>query len=256
MKPAERRKKILAMVNSKKQVKVTDLSEKLNASKETIRRDLTLLEEDNLLRKTHGFAVHIQTAKENGLTKRTVSQIQEKKAIAVAAAKLFHSGDSLFIDTGTTTIALAEEIAKMSGLLVITNSIDVADKIWHGEGNNDIYLLGGKYFGGTKENLGPLVIDQIMSMAVDYTVIGVGAISSEREIMHYDLEVASIAAAMVKQTNCSVVLADHTKFGKNAFFQVIKFKFINHLITDKKPNADILQALQTENVHLIVAENT
>src|SRR5262245_37132571 len=130
MRPVERRRKILELVNHSARVTVDDLAESLKTSRETVRRDLSLLSDQGLLRKIHGGAKAAQpatqSAQEGTLGERRATAMAEKIRIGRRAAKLFHPGDSLLINCGTTTIFFAEELARLGPFTAITNSTMVA----------------------------------------------------------------------------------------------------------------------------------
>ncbi|MBF0279427.1 MAG: DeoR/GlpR transcriptional regulator [SAR324 cluster bacterium] len=255
MLPEQRHRQILDFVETHKQVKVNDLAQSLKVSKETIRRDLTSLEDRGLLRKVHGAAVYIQTAVETVFSKRQTAQREEKQKIANCTAEIFHEGDSIMIESGTTSDVFAAELAKKSGLTIITNSLAVANRVYHGVGVNEIFFLGGKYHGETTYTYGPLVIQQISSFMVDYAVLTVGAINVKQGIMYHYHEDASIATAMMQQARMTVVLADHTKFGRNALVPISRLNEVDILVTDLIPESEMNDALQRSQVKLITPES-
>src|SRR5688572_33003863 len=113
MKPDERRDRIATVVREASRASVDELAAMLDISRETVRRDLTLLSEQGVLRKVHGGAVHFQSARESPLDDRKATARFEKTTIAARAAALFQLGDSLLIDSGTTTAYFAEALAKV-----------------------------------------------------------------------------------------------------------------------------------------------
>jgi DeoR family glycerol-3-phosphate regulon repressor len=159
MRPEERRRKILELVNRSARVTVDDLSDSLKTSRETVRRDLSLLSDQGLLRKIHGGAkaaqAATQSAQESPLGERRASAQTEKIRIGRRAAKLFKPGDSLLINCGTTTIFFAEELARYGPFTVITNSTLVAQELWSSSPPGPIHLLGGGYFGDAFETVSP-----------------------------------------------------------------------------------------------------
>lgn len=254
MQPDQRHRQLLNLVETHKQMKVNDLSERLDVSKETIRRDLTVLENQGLLRKVHGSAVYIQTAVETAFSKRQTTQHKEKQIIASLAAAELHEGDSIMIQAGTTTDILAVELAKRSGFTIITHSITVANLIYHGAGHNEIFLLGGKYHGKTTYTLGQVVTQQIGTYMADYAVITIGALNAEKGIMSHEHEEANIGTAMMRQAREIIVLADHSKIGRNALVPICQFNAIDILVTDQMPDPNTVEALQNANVKLLVPE--
>ncbi len=176
MKPIDRRERIAAIVKETSRVSVEELARMLYTSRETVRRDLALLSERGVVRKVHGGAVHTQTALESPYGDRSVTARAEKAAIADRAAQLFEPGDSLLIDSGSTTTAFAEALGRAGHFTVITNSIMVAQELWNSPKRSDVYLLGGRYSGEDHETVGPHAIEQIQRLHADHAVLTIGAI--------------------------------------------------------------------------------
>jgi DeoR family glycerol-3-phosphate regulon repressor len=251
--PEDRRRRILVLMAGNEQITVNRLAAELGVSKETIRRDLRELAERRLLRKVHGGAVTTQTAHESEFSLRLTQQRLEKQRIAEAAAALFEPGDSLFMDAGTTTAIFAGELAKLDGLTIITNAVDVAARLWHGPGRNRVHLLGGEYRGDPAESIGPQTIEQIASFRADHAVLTVGAVDAEGGFLDFNMDEAKIAAAMVRQAGSVTVLADHTKLGRLALVKVCDLKEVSRLVTDAAPPKPLGNALHAAGVEVVVA---
>lgn len=251
--PEQRRREILAAVERRQRVTVDELADALRVSKETIRRDLTVLSERGLLRKVHGGAMNVQTAAESAFDKRVRQQRAEKRAIAARAATLFEPGDSLFVDAGSTTAAFASELARRSGLTVITNSVEVAARITGGGGDNEVYLLGGRYNGEVSETLGPLVLELIGRFRADHAVLTVGAVDPTQGFMDYNIDEATVAQAMIRQARSVTVLADHTKLGRAALVKVCAVEAVARLVTDSAPDAELRAVLERAGTETILA---
>ena len=251
-KAEQRQHSILNLVAEHSQVFVNDLADGLGVSKETIRRDLFQLEGQGLLRKVHGGAVRAQTTAKANLDARLSEQTHEKQIIAEKAAALFQQGDSLMLFSGTTTMALANALARRGGLTVITNSVDIAANLWRGPQRNKVFLLGGEYHGDDFETTGPLTVEQIASYHVDHAILTVGGIHAETGITNHDAETAALARATMRQATSTTVLADSHKMGRTAFVKVCDLAMIDRIVTDKEPPAEIRSAIKAVNVNLIV----
>jgi DeoR family glycerol-3-phosphate regulon repressor len=241
------------MMAANDQITVNRLAAQLDVSKETIRRDLRELAERRLLRKVHGGAVTTQTAHESDFSLRVTQQRVEKQRIAECAAALFAPGDSLFIDAGTTTAIFAGELAKRSGLTIITNAVDVAARLWHGGGRNRVHLLGGEYRGDPAESVGPQTIEQITTFRADHAVLTIGAVDADGGFLDFDMDEAKIAAAMVRQAGAVTVLADSSKLGRLALVKVCDLKEVARLVTDLAPPKPLGKALHAADVEVMVA---
>ncbi|RAM63164.1 DeoR/GlpR family DNA-binding transcription regulator [Herbaspirillum rubrisubalbicans] len=253
MKPSERREEIVRLVREHLRMSVEELSSVLDASKETVRRDLQVLAEEGRIRKVHGSAVLPDSNTENAFQIRMGEATPQKKAIALTAAKLFKPGESLFIDTGTTTLAFAEELANYAGLTVITNSATIAQMIGQGMGKNKVFLLGGEYREESSQNVGTFVIEQISRFRADHAVLTVGAVS-RFGVMNFSLEEADVARAMVLNSRSVTVLADSSKLGHEASFPWSPLSGIHRLVTNEPlEDRELSNALVVAGVEVVTA---
>lgn len=253
MMPEERRAEILRLAQAEAQVGVEDLASRLATSRETIRRDLTLLADRGLLLKFHGGARLPRPDIEGSFQSRMATNVAAKRAIARAAARIFEPGDTLFIDTGSTTLCLAEELGRLNGLTAITNAPALARAIANGDGGNRSFLIGGDFKIDNEETAGPLAIEQIRRFRPRYAVLTVGALDIEGGVMDYDIDEAQIAEAMIAQAERVVILADSSKFGKQALFQVCSLETADLLVTEAMPGQALLAFLEQADVRTIVA---
>ena len=233
----KRHQRIVVLVRAAGEISVDDLAEKLEVSKETIRRDLSQLDQEGLVKKFHGGAraelSSYQLGVEGSFSVRMMKNIAEKKKLCALAAEILQPRDTLFVDTGSTTTVFAEVIVNLPKLTIITNSNTVA-KIASANSQHDIFLLGGSYRRDNNENVGMLTVEQIQKFHANYAVLTVGAVSPST-ISDYDVHEAEIACAMIKQSEKVLVLADHSKFGQQATFDLAALKDIDYLVTDRKP---------------------
>lgn len=259
MRPKDRRQEIVALVNRLRLATVEDLAEKLDVSRETIRRDLSVLQSDGSLRKYHGGARALESnavdeETESPFAHRMAHNIDAKHAIAQTASHLFQRGDSIFIDTGSTTLAVAEALAPLSSLLVITNSPRIAASI-AANNTNKAFLIGGAYGAEVGESLGPLALEQIAKFRANHVILTVGAMDTHC-IMNFDLQEAEIARAMIERADSVTVVADHSKFDRRAVFEVAPLSRIARVITDRAPSRTMTEALRSAGVELHVAGET
>jgi DeoR family glycerol-3-phosphate regulon repressor len=256
MRPTGRRDAIVDLVRERERVTVDFLARQLTTSCETIRRDLTELAARGLVRKFHGGAALPDLSgaglkTEGSFQARMQEHLREKRAIGRCASGLFSPGDTLFIDTGTTTVIFAEELARHSRLTVITNSLSIAQTIARGEGNR-AFLLGGEYSDDASENLGTLTVEQVSRFHATHAVLTVGAIEPDG-VFDYNLNEAEIARAMVAQSRHVTVLADSGKFGKNALFQVCPLAAIDKVVLNGAPDGAMAEVLRAAEVEMIIA---
>ncbi len=255
MRPNDRRAQILALLRHERKASVDRLAERLGASRETIRRDLADLAEQGVVRKFHGGAALIATASavEGSFQKRRLENVPQKRAVAARAARLFRPGDTLFVDTGTTTVAFAEELAQSRGLTIMTNSVAVAQIVARGADDARVFLIGGQYADEAAEMLGALAIQQIQQFHAGDAVLTVGAIETDG-IFDYAIDETEIARAMIGQARRVTVLADASKLGRGGLFQVCPLGRIDRLVIDRAPDCPQIEAVHRAGVELIVAQ--
>ena len=253
MKRDERHTLILERLYYQDSVSVDSLAKEFNVSLETIRRDLTALADAGSLRKVHGGAVRFQTAQEDTFALRSQVNRAAKQAIGQYATTFINSGDSLFINAGTTTAIFAEYLTDKENLTIITNCASVANTAWHdGNNNHKIYLLGGAYNGVDTETNGSMVIEQIRLFQADHTFMTVGAVNAEQGVMEYRVEAADIIRAMMQQSRRATVLVDSTKLGKTTLAKICELHEIDRLVTERPLSENLQRSLKTNNVEIHV----
>lgn len=258
MRPSDRRDLILHLVRERERVTVESLAQELGASPETIRRDLTDLASKGVIRKFHGGATSIEAALsgsriEGSFQARMQQNLREKRAIARRAAALFSAGDTLFIDTGSTTLIFAEELARQARLTIITNSVGIVQAIARGNETSRAFLIGGEYRDDGSENLGTLAIEQISRFHPAHVVLTAGSIDPAG-VMDYDLSEAEVASAMVAHARHVTVLADSSKFCRTGLFQVCPLAEVDRLVVDRAPEEPLAETLCSAGVEVLVAD--
>src|SRR6218665_1104856 len=253
MRPSERHAAILEIVDEHRHVSVDFLAQRWGASRETIGRDLTRLARDGRLRKYHGGATGAGALTEDAFSTRIHEFAREKRAVGRRAAALFGAGDSLFIDTGTTTLAFAQELAGTSGMTIITNSVSITQRLARGPGRNRVFLIGGEYRAEASQNLGPLAVAHVAQFNAHHAVITVGAIGLNG-LQDYALEEAEIARAMIARATRVTVVADASKLGRYALFPVCGLERIACLVVSATPEGPLAQNLPELGVEFIGAD--
>jgi len=248
MRPNERRQHILELLRQRERISVDELARTLQTSQETIRRDLTELAENGQITKFHGGASLPPTGEhENAFQTRMNEFSQEKRAVARYAAGLYEPGDSILIDTGTTTLFFAKELAKLNRITVITNSLLIAASI--GASGNRVFVIGGEYLPESEQNVGALAMEQISRFNAEHAVVTIGALSADGAF-DFSIEEAEITRAMIARTRYLTVIVDSSKLGKRALFQVFPLDRIDRLVIDRKPMGDLAQALADAHVEV------
>ncbi len=227
----ERHRLILSMLSASQQVSANDLAQMLNVSRETVRRDLLDLEESGQVSRVHGGAVLPEPRSEEPFRQRMTTQIRAKSEIARKAAGLIQPGQTILVDAGTTTALFARELAKLSDLSVITNSIDIATTL-QGAGK-DVLLLGGRMAADVPSTVGELTLSEIRRFRVDLCFSAPVAVHPVKGAFFYDLQEAEISKAMAAQAQQTVILADQSKLGKTSRVQALEVGEIGRLVTNR-----------------------
>jgi len=232
MKPHERQPQIEAIIRREGEVSVEMLAMRFDVSSETIRRDLGSLAELGRVEKVHGGARRARLIREPGHDAREVTASDAKTAIGRRLAKAVQPGETLFIDTGSTTLAAAETLAAIPGLTIITNSCRLAERIGRASADATIHLLGGRYSADNAQTVGIEVIDQLRAFRADRALLTVTAIDADYGATDASLDEAQIARAMIRNARLVTVLADAGKFGRHAAYAVCATEEIDLIISD------------------------
>ena len=234
-------------------IKVADVAKTLGVSEETIRRDARPLEERGDIVKLHGALTLPHYVGEAPLERRMRENSDAKRAIAKAAAELVEDGDSLIIDAGTTTSVFAQELRNKRRLTVVTNSSDIARTLATVNGNI-VYMAGGELMGDSGAAFGPSAIEFISRFKVRHTFISIGAIDRKLGPMDAVLAEAQFANRALSCAEHRVLLTDSSKFGRSALVKVCGFEDLSKLVTDVRPDTDMMEQLTRANVAVMVAQ--
>ncbi len=252
MKPSERQLIIIDQLHQQGTVSVSELVESFGISAETIRRDLSALARQGKLQKTHGGAAIPRIIGEGSLQQRLSKNVAEKRRVAQLAAQRIAPGDSLFIDTGSTTVSFAEEISRIDDLTIITNSCDIA-RITGANKTTRVFLLGGSYNADNHQTIGPLAIAELKNFSARLAVLTIGGIHADTGITDFNIEEALVAQAMIAQAQQVLVLADSSKLDVSATFNVCQLADIDHFISAVTPQPPLQQALHLNKVEITEA---
>ncbi len=251
MNPSERRNEIVNIIRERKRAYVDELARRLHISKETIRRDLTELERHGRVRKFHGGATLPIAPGEGPFRERMGENVLAKVAIAGKAMRLVRPGETLFIDTGSTTLYLAERLAEKDNLTIVTNSAEIARITAEGHHSNQAFLLGGEFHGDNRQTVGSITIDQISTFRAHHAILTIGALDGRTGAMDFNIHEAQIAQAMIGQAESIIILADASKFDRIASFKVCGLDQISTLVCDRRPADPLYRQLTEAGVQVI-----
>lgn len=254
MNHSKRHRAILTLLQQDGTVTISDLARKLDVSLETVRRDIKPLTSDGTVVKMHGAVSLPSAAGEAPFEKRMRENSEAKKAIAVAMASTVRDGDSIMLDTGTTTSYLARELLGHRRLTVITNSSDIARTL-STVNDNRVYMAGGELRSDNGAAFGVSAIEFVSRFNVTHAVISTGAVDALGGIMDFDLEEAEFARMVLSRGRRSVAVTDHSKFGRQGLVKVCDFSGISEIVTDRRPPEDISDMLDRSSVRVTLAES-
>lgn len=253
MKIKKRQARIVEIIRKKERVTVEELASGLDISRETIRRDLSDLAKSGKIQKVHGGATLPHVFGENSFQHRMAYNAEAKSRIARKAASKLSTGETVFIDTGSTSLYLAEELSEVSGLTVVTNSTEIARIISAAGSANRTFLLGGEFNPSNRQTVGTMVTSQIRLFRAHHVLLTIGALDARSGVMDFDIEEAQIARTMIEQSAYVTILADCSKFKELASFEVCPLNQIHQLICDELPPEDLADALKQAGVEIVIA---
>lgn len=251
--------RISALLATLDRVTTGRISEALGISRETARRDIIALEALGVLRRVHGGAVAVKPTSEPPLAVRSAVRAREKRAIARAAARLMQPGQTVFLDAGSTTTMLAEELSAMAGLTIFTNSLDAARKLAAASeqtpGAHQVIVIGGELAPGGHALIGAAAIANIYRYRADFAMLSPVGIDANDGASSYDHQETEVARAMTQRAARLVILADHGKLGVTSRAVYAPPADIALLITDKAAlQQPAFQALSRVLNEAIIAE--
>lgn len=247
----ERRQRLLDLVRGGGFVALADLARTLQASESTIRRDLDFWDQQGVLKRTHGGAIYLEAnAPLPPLDERSDSQLEEKRLIARAAAARIHDGDAVLLDGGTTTLEVARLLVGRR-LQIVTNSLPIA-QLFANRPETDLVILGGYVFPRTGVALGPLTVRMMEDIHVQQTLLSVGGITA-KGLFNSNLLLVETERQMMRCADEVVVVADHTKIGRQALAFLCELAAVDTLIVDNRLTAAQRALIDQADARLIVA---
>jgi DeoR/GlpR family transcriptional regulator of sugar metabolism len=252
----QRQVRILSELRRSGAVRVAELTELLGVSDMTVRRDLEQLALDGVVRKVHGGAVLAgQVAFEPGFAAKSQLAQPAKAAIAAHAASLIRPGAAIALSAGTTTWAMAQHVAAVAGLTVVTNSTTVADVITSLDTANRVtVILTGGVRTPSAALVGPVADRTIASMHVDQLFLGVHGMDPRSGYTTPNLAEATTNKAFVDSAREVIVLADSTKWGTVGLADIAPLSAASTVITDEGLPDDARRALTDAVSNVVTVE--
>ena len=250
-KKGERRRQILLELKLRPHVRISDLASRFNVSTETVRRDFDALSNEGLIARDHGGASAPIQGQYPSLDERESARIEERERIGRRAAELVGEGETVMIDSGSTTIQMARALAYIgTPCTVITNSIPVAMTLGHG--TPEVLICPGEYLAAESAVVGTETLEFLARFNVDRCMIGASGFSEEgpsESVRGF----AAVKRMMLHRAAARHLLIDSKKFGRKGLTHVGDLSDLDSVIVDRRPQGSLLSALEGASVETIVA---
>jgi len=249
-----RRDRILALLRQNGQVRVADLAKTLGVSQVTVRADLEALEREGRLRRLRGGAVLWETRRfELPLEVTRTLHAKEKEAIGKRAAALVRDGDVVILDVGSTTTEMAKALSPgLKDVVVITSALNIA-LLLEGHPGISVIVTGGRLRPLQHSLVNPFGTLLLEELNADKAFLGCNGVHPERGFTNTNLEEAEIKKAMVRAAREVYFLADHSKLLQVATAKIAPLSAAKALITDRKAEKEVLEALEKAGLAVEVA---
>lgn len=249
----ERRERIAELTRDEGRVVVADLADHFDVTRETVRRDLDELEAAGVLRRVHGGAIATDRVRiEAGVAERAKRMAAQKSAIAKRAVDLLPRGGTVFLDAGTTTLAVAEAIPESVELTVVTNSLAVAQALGR-RPNLEVRLIGGRLRTRTEAVVGDWALRTLDVLSFDLTIAATNGVSIDRGLTTPDPEEAAVKRAAITAGQRVALVADHTKIGDEYFTVFATLDQIDLLVTDADIDDEDVTVFGEAGVEVVLA---
>jgi DeoR family glycerol-3-phosphate regulon repressor len=229
-----RQNQIIELAKAQGRVLVERLADHFGVTPQTIRKDLNELCDKQLLQRTHGGALFPSGIANLEYEARKSMAAAEKEAIGRAAAAIIPDRASLFINIGTTTEAVSRALLEHDGLLVITNNINVANRM-RVYPRIEVIIAGGVVRGSDGGIVGEAAVDFIEQFKVDFAVIGTSAIDRDGSLLDFDFREVKVAQAILANAHHAILVADSSKFERTAPVRIAHLSMVHTFITDRCP---------------------
>ena len=253
----ERRAIIIQDLKEHSRVSINDICEKFDVSEVSVRKDLNILQDRNLLVRVRGGAIHLpETNNENNdvsIKYKKLYNYKEKRSIGKLAASLINEGETILLDSGTTTLEIAKNLHKFKKLTIITNAVNIGLELLNYKRFN-VILLGGHLRETSQSTVGPLAESNLKVFYCDKLFLGVDSFNLECGLSTPNLEEANINQSMFSMAKEIIAVFDSSKFNKRSFVFIAPVNKINTVVTDSGISSNVRMQLKSMGVELHIAE--
>ena len=249
----ERQQAILGLARADGRVDVNSLADRFEVTPETIRRDLTSLERRGVLSRVHGGAIPVERlTMELAVDQRFNINAAQKDRIAKAALDQLPDGGSIIIDAGTTTVRFADILPADRAFTVVTHGLPIAGLLAE-RPNITLHLIGGQVRPGTLAAVGSWAEREYAGVFADVAFAGTNGLSATRGLTTPDIAEAAVKRALMRSARRTVVLADHSKFGRDDFAHVADLSEVDTIITDSEVDAEMAKNIEDAGPEVVRA---
>lgn len=251
-----RRDKILDMIREDGRAKVSELSRIFRVTEVTIRQDLQQLEEQGLIVREHGGAF-LNNARNNVADLLPVNQqnMEAKNAIAKEALKFINDGETIILDSGSTTTEIAKMLTGFHNLRVITNALNIAMMLGRDTGI-DLHVTGGEFKSPTLSLTGDKAAAFFNNIHVDKLFLATAGISLRTGLTYPSTSDLVVKKAMIEAADTVYLVADSTKIGKSSFASLGALSLVDYIITDSHITEEYKKMFADYDIEYIVAPST
>jgi DeoR/GlpR family transcriptional regulator of sugar metabolism len=254
MLPHQRREKILEMIREDGHAKVIGLSHIFKVTEVTIRQDLERLEKEGLIKRDHGGAVLVDIdAGVKNITLQNRQNMPEKEAIARKAVSFVENGDTIILDSGSTTTEIAKLLVDFRNITVITNALNIA-LILGAYPHINLVVTGGEFKAPTLSLTGQKAADFFYNLNADKLFLATAGITLKSGLTYPSISDICVKRAMIESANEVYLVADSTKIGVNSFASLGALSLISLLITDSKISKENEEMLRNNDIAYTLAE--
>lgn len=246
-KRTHRRDEIARLVRQEGFASIEELAGNFQVTPQTIRRDINSLCEDGILRRYHGGAGLATSNSNVDYKDRQGLYSDEKLSIAQLVADFIPNNASLFINIGTTTEEVAKKLLDHENLRVVTNNLNVANLLSNNE-SFEVIIAGGSVRPRDKGITGEATIDLIKQFRVDYGIIGISAIDDDGTLLDFDYHEVRVAQAIIENSRNTLLVADHSKIGRQAMVRLGHLSQMDLWFTDQSPGDELMAIAEKDNV--------
>lgn len=247
----ERRDSIIQIIQKNGKVRVDELSERFSVTSVTIRNDLDFLEKKGILHRTHGGALIRKNVYEDPtLEEKQKLHSEEKQRIGQKAVEMIENGDSILLDSGTTTLEISRHIEGKKNLTLMTNAIQIAMDLT-GKKDITVMLTGGTIRSESYSLVGPDAESMISNYFFDKLFLGVDGLDIEHGLTTPNPMEAQLNRMMVERAQKVIAVTDSSKFGRHSFSYICDLDVISSLITDKNITEEFEKQLIKRNIEVI-----